>query len=91
MYKLTQYIIEDGKDIKFDIKFPSDETALVLNKEYNKGNLPTILAGSTHAGEDEIIISAYKNLKNKIQNLKCRILTETSFTLTRTHQSALFI
>ncbi len=63
-------IVQNMGNIKFDIKFPSDETALVLNKEYNKGNLPTILAGSTHAGEDEIIISAYKNLKNKIQNLK---------------------
>lgn len=63
-------IVQNMGNIKFDIEFPSDETALVLKKEYNKGNKPTILAGSTHAGEDEIIISAYKNLKNKIENLK---------------------
>lgn len=63
-------IVQNMGNIKFDIEFPSDETALVLKKEYNKNNMPTILAGSTHAGEDEIIISVYKNLKNKIENLK---------------------
>ncbi len=63
-------IVQNMGNIKFDIEFPSDETALVLKSEYNKGDKSVILAGSTHAGEDEIIISAYRNLKSKIPNLK---------------------
>ncbi len=63
-------IVQNMGNIKFDIEFLNGETANTLYAEYNKGDTPVILAGSTHAGEDEIVISAYKNLKNKISNLK---------------------
>ncbi len=52
------------KNLKFDVeKF---EVNLDLKKENNK----TFIAGSTHKGEDEIVLSVFKRLKEKDNNLK---------------------
>lgn len=52
------------KNLKFDIeKF---EVNLDLKKENNK----TFIAGSTHKGEDEIVLNVFKKLKEKDSNLK---------------------
>lgn len=50
-------------NLKFDVKRPDG-----LN--FNKGNSRVFLAGSTHAGEDEIALNVFKNLKEKHSNLK---------------------
>lgn len=53
-------------NLKFDIKKP-DTTE--LNFETNL-NHKIIIAGSTHTGEDEMILEAFQQLKKEIQNLK---------------------
>ena len=50
-------------NLKFDIKKPE-----LIN--FDKGNNKVFLAGSTHAGEDEIVLSAFKKLKEKHNDLK---------------------
>ncbi len=52
------------KNLKFDIK-KSDETISI-----GKGNSRIIIAGSTHNGEDEIVINAFKKLKNNFSDIK---------------------
>lgn len=53
-------------NLKFDIKVP-DTSALAFNKNPQD---KIILAGSTHSGEDEIILNVYAQLKKEIPNLK---------------------
>ena len=53
--------IESVGSVKFDIH--------INHKEVNKGNTPFILAASTHKGEDEIIIDAYKTLIKGNKNI----------------------
>ena len=56
--------VEVMKNLKFDIdKTPSD---IDLNKGENK----VLIAGSTHSGENEILISAFDKLKQSHKNLK---------------------
>ena len=50
-------------NLKFDIKKPD----LI---EFNKNNSRVILAGSTHSGEDEIVLETFKKLKEKHTDLK---------------------
>lgn len=52
-------------NLKFDIKKP-DASGLDFPKTESK----VIIAGSTHSGEDEIILDAFSRLKNEIENLK---------------------
>ncbi len=53
-------------NLKFDIKKPDITTI-----EHKKiSNHKVILAGSTHFGEEEIILDAFSKLKEEIQNLK---------------------
>ena len=54
--------IESVGSVKFDIHINHKE-------EFNKDNTPFILAASTHKGEDEIIIDAYKTLIKKNKNI----------------------
>ena len=49
-------------NLKFDIKKPDK-----INFEHN---YPTLIAGSTHTGEDEIVLKTYCELKKEIPNLK---------------------
>jgi len=50
-------------NLKFDIKRPEEI-------EFNKDGSRVFLAGSTHSGEDEIVLSAFKKLKDKHSDLK---------------------
>lgn len=51
-------------NLKFDITKPE------LTFEFNKANSRILLAGSTHQGEDEIVLENFKKLKEKHSDLK---------------------
>ncbi len=51
-------------NLKFDVK------KLDTNIEIGKGSNKLIIAGSTHKGEDEIVLEAFKNIKSKVPNAK---------------------
>ncbi len=50
-------------NLKFDVKKPE-------GVNFNKGNSRVLLAGSTHQGEDKIVLDVFKNLKEKHSDLK---------------------
>ena len=50
-------------NLKFDIKKPEYVS-------FDKNNSRALLAGSTHSGEDEIVLSVFKKLKSKHSDLK---------------------
>lgn len=52
------------KNLKFDVK--RLETDIQIGQEFGK----VIIAGSTHAGEDEIILDAFKKVKSEFNNVK---------------------
>ena len=52
------------KNLKFEIEKKE------CNIDLKSGNSKVLIAGSTHAGEDEIALCAYKKLKEKIKDLK---------------------
>ena len=52
------------KNLKFDIR----KNTTPLN--FNKGSEKILIAGSTHRGEDEIILRAFKNLQHDFPDLK---------------------
>lgn len=56
-------------NLKFDIKLPDASTLDFAKNENHK----IILAGSTHSGEDEVILDAFVGLKNETPNLKLMI------------------
>ena len=56
-------------NLKFDIKKPETEG---LNFAYNS-EYKTIVAGSTHGGEDEIVLNVFCELKKEIPSLKLLI------------------
>lgn len=51
-------------NLKFDIK--KLDVSIDIGKDDNK----LIIAGSTHKGEDEIVLDAFKNVKAKVNNAK---------------------
>lgn len=51
-------------NLKFDIK--KLDVSIAIGKGENK----LIIAGSTHKGEDEIVLEAFKNVKQKVSNAK---------------------
>lgn len=51
-------------NLKFDIKKQD------VNIDIGKGSNKLIIAGSTHKGEDEIVLNAFKNVKAKVPNAK---------------------
>lgn len=51
-------------NLKFDIK------KLDVSIDIEKGENKLIIAGSTHKGEDEIVLEAFKNVKQKVSNAK---------------------
>ncbi|MFA7659477.1 MAG: 3-deoxy-D-manno-octulosonic acid transferase [Candidatus Gastranaerophilaceae bacterium] len=53
-------------NLKFDIKKPDVSSLEVEKKSQDK----ILLAGSTHTGEDEIILDVFNKLKKEIPNLK---------------------
>lgn len=56
--------LEVMKNLKFDVK--KFDVNLDLNAEGSK----ILIAGSTHKGEDEIVLNVYKKLKLKHENIK---------------------
>ncbi len=60
-------ITEIMKNLKFDIK--KSETGI----DFSRGDEKILIAGSTHKGEDEIILKIFKNLKESFYNLKLMI------------------
>lgn len=50
-------------NLKFDVKRPD-------GLSFDKNGARVFLAGSTHAGEDEIVLEVFKNLKEKHSDLK---------------------
>lgn len=57
-------------NLKFDIKKPDvTQNSPILNFEKPQES-KIILAGSTHAGEEEIILDVFKELKKEIEDLK---------------------
>lgn len=50
-------------NLKFDIKKPE-------SVNFNKGNARVLLAGSTHQGEDKIVLDVFKKLKENHPDLK---------------------
>lgn len=50
-------------NLKFDVKRP-------IGLDFNKGESRVFLAGSTHSGEDEIVLNVFKCLKEKHSDLK---------------------
>lgn len=52
------------KNLKFDVKRVDSDI------EIGKGNNRIIIAGSTHKGEDEIVLNSFANLKSKFSDIK---------------------
>ncbi|MDD3149667.1 MAG: 3-deoxy-D-manno-octulosonic acid transferase [Candidatus Gastranaerophilales bacterium] len=67
-------ITEVMGNLKFDIENNlSDEQILELKNSLAINNSRVIIAGSTHLGEDEIILDTFKKLKIKHSNIKLLI------------------
>jgi 3-deoxy-D-manno-octulosonic-acid transferase len=61
-------------NLKFDITDKIDANQIrVLCDELKTASCKVIIAGSTHAGEDEIVLDVYKKLKHKYADLKLLI------------------
>lgn len=56
-------------NIKFDVELPKnfEEKTQALHKQFN--NQPVWIAASTHAGEEEIVLSAFQELKKELPDL----------------------
>lgn len=57
-------IVSNMGNIKFDIPAPDKKIKEGLKTAYNKGDTKLIVAGSTHFGEEKIIIDAFLKLKD---------------------------
>ena len=57
-------------NIKFDMKLPENLQAngQALREEWQSSNRPTFIAASTHEGEDEIILEAFKEIRKELSN-----------------------
>jgi 3-deoxy-D-manno-octulosonic-acid transferase len=63
------------RNLKYDVPVtaPTDEMKRALREECKiPGGIPIITAGSTHAGEEEIVIAAYRRLLTK--GRKCMLI-----------------
>lgn len=56
--------VEVMGNLKFDVKCEK------INLDLGQEEFRVIIAGSTHSGEDEIVLEAFKNLKNKHDDIK---------------------
>lgn len=74
------------KNLKFDIQ--KNTTPIDFEKGFGEKEGQIIIAGSTHKGEDEIILQTFKNLKKEFKNLKLIIAPRH---LTRTDSIASLI
>ncbi len=57
--------------VKFDVRLPEDHQARVqtLRARWNLGGRPVWIAGSTHPGEEEIVLAAHKRLQARFPEL----------------------
>ena len=55
-------------NIKFDIQLPQDliQQGHTLRSEWGTQNRPTFIAASTHEGEEEIILEAFKEIRKQL-------------------------
>jgi len=58
----------DKVEVMKNLKFEIDKKPCDINLA--QAGYKVLIAGSTHKGEDEIVLSAYKQLKAKVENLK---------------------
>lgn len=58
----------DKTEVMKNLKFDIQKNPNPIN--FNKAEERILLAGSTHKGEDEIVLKIFKNLKNKFPDLK---------------------
>lgn len=58
----------DKTEVMRNLKFDIQKNLEPIN--FEKGNYRVFIAGSTHKGEDEIILETYKNLKKEFLDLK---------------------
>lgn len=64
-------IVQTMGNVKFDITNDLDKNIINTYKtEFQSENYKILLAGSTHKGEDEIILNCFKKLQEKDKNLK---------------------
>ncbi len=61
-------------NLKFDQSIPTDLPDANLAKYFGDGEHKTILAASTHPGEEKLIITVFKILKDKFEDLKLVIV-----------------
>jgi 3-deoxy-D-manno-octulosonic-acid transferase len=57
--------------VKFDVRLPADHAARVrdLRQRWDIGDRPVWIAGSTHPGEEEIVLAAHELLKARLPDL----------------------
>ncbi len=63
-------IVKNMGNLKFDTAPQNLQTRAELEKTYNKGELKVIVAGSTHKGEEGIVLNSFARLRNKDVNLR---------------------
>ena len=56
-------------NLKYDMALPPQQAALVAQFQPQFAGRQLWVAGSTHAGEDELLLTAYKQLKAQLPNL----------------------
>ena len=62
----------NGGNLKFDQKLPELDSENIVRPYVGEG--PVILAGSTHPGEEELIVRCFKELKSETPDLKLVII-----------------
>lgn len=67
-------LVEVMGNLKFDIEKDLDEGAVKqLKNELKAGDNRVLIAGSTHKGEDEIVLRVFNRLKSEFEDLKLLI------------------
>lgn len=58
-------------NVKFDIEIDTNihDKGIQLRKEWRSVNRPTFIAASTHEGEEELLLKAFKSIREEIPNL----------------------
>ncbi|WP_029004491.1 3-deoxy-D-manno-octulosonic acid transferase [Azorhizobium doebereinerae] len=61
--------VEVAGNLKFDVPAPPADPALLGRLEAAVGDRPILLAASTHPGEDEVVIAAHQQLRQRLPDL----------------------
>lgn len=62
--------VHTSGNIKFDLNKPEESVKQKLENDFNVSGKNILIFASTHTDENEKLINSYKELKNKIENLK---------------------